>query len=108
MTEQFASIELAGLYETQGYIDDALDMYKILTDDSAEAVRKEALEAVARLEKKRTGHTARKAEQVHDIPLKDDASPEKRLSALIEEWLTLMVSEKRVNAFKVIKARGQG
>ena len=105
MTEQFASIELAGLYENQGYIDDALDMYRILTHDSTEAVRKEALEAVARLEKKRGGDTARKTEQAHDITLKNDASPEKRLSLLMEEWLTLMVAQKRINTFKAIKIR---
>ncbi len=33
MTRKFASIELARLYETQGYFQDALSMYKRLDDD---------------------------------------------------------------------------
>ena len=33
MSKRFASIELARLYETQGYLEDALAMYKSLNDD---------------------------------------------------------------------------
>ncbi len=34
MTQQFASIELARLYESQGYLEDALSMYKALGEDT--------------------------------------------------------------------------
>jgi len=34
MTQQFASIELARLYESQGYLGDALSMYKALGEDA--------------------------------------------------------------------------
>lgn len=49
MTRKFASIELARLYEAQGYLQDALAMYKALDDDVLEGGA-EVRAAVKRLE----------------------------------------------------------
>lgn len=49
MTQQFASIELARLYESQGYLADALSMYKEL-DEEAQGDGTEIKAAINRLE----------------------------------------------------------
>ena len=49
MTRKFASIELARLYEAQGYLKDALSMYRELDDDVLEGGA-EVRAAVKRLE----------------------------------------------------------
>ncbi len=103
MTEQlekeFASIELARLYESQGYKEDALVMYRTLIDaDGTVDVVSEAHEAIARLEVIADTAAAGNAE------LKPGGyrENENKVARLLEKWLTLMVIHKRVNVYKSI------
>ncbi|PIE61427.1 MAG: hypothetical protein CSA29_03435 [Desulfobacterales bacterium] len=104
MTEQadrFANIELARLYESQGYSADAISMYRTLIEanDSADVVA-EAHEALARLE----GSDEIVASHAQ---LKTDkyGENESRVARLLEKWLTLMVIRKRVNVYRSIWER---
>lgn len=90
MTQQFASIELARLYESQGYLEDALTMYKIL-DEEVHSDGSEVLAAIHRLE------TALEA-----VPEPDR---EQKIARLLDKWLMLMVVQKRVRLFSAIRAR---
>ncbi|MCG8632879.1 MAG: hypothetical protein MI863_03575 [Desulfobacterales bacterium] len=54
MTRKFASIELARLYETQGYFEDALSMYRRLDDDVLKGGA-EVRAAIKRIELSRPG-----------------------------------------------------
>ena len=118
MTDQFASIELARLYESQGYTEDALAMYKVLAEQDAEG-EGEIRAAVARLESAlSSGDEPRQSPQQHiaealaelgesppgEITEKRVGS-EDRISSLLEKWLMLMVVRKRVKLFKAIRAR---
>jgi len=118
MTQKFASIELARLYESQGYIEDALTMYKTLDqEDDAKSVEVRA--SITRLESALA--------EMDTAPLSDDAGIEKiiaevneidaeptpgiktdqetKISKLMDKWLMLMVVQKRVKLFKAIRAR---
>lgn len=116
MTDQFASLELARLYESQGYLDDALAMYRTLAgEDGSEDAVSEAREAVARLEELLSGPQDGPGDSLEppEVPVDELAeSParilskeEKRMADMLERWLLLMVVQKRVNLFKAIRAR---
>lgn len=122
MTDQFASLELARLYESQGYLDDALDMYRTLAgEDGSEDTVSEAREAVARLETlvsgpqdgsgNALGLQELQADELAELDELAEQSPrvlsneEKRMADMLERWLMLMVVQKRVNLFKAIRAR---
>ncbi|WDP88877.1 MAG: hypothetical protein HUN04_03650 [Desulfobacter sp.] len=116
MTEQFASIELARLYESQGYLDDALAMYRTLTHEGGDAAMvSEAEEAVTRLEEqlsesRGTPPDTAPLPEMEGMDIQEgrkepESEQEKRMAALLEKWLMLMVVQKRVNVFKAIRAR---
>lgn len=109
MTRNFASLQLARLYEKQGYIDDALEIYKeIYTSQTPDA--KNILEAISRLEAQKKILDADSKENLKE-PGHDDLNPgqagtkEYRMAHLLEIWLKLIVMQKRVDIFKSIKAR---
>jgi|GEM_PF-1037244 len=133
MTQQFASIELARLYESQGYLEDALSMYKAL-DEDAPGEESEVGAAIHRLETSLArqdnpaplfgegdiektiaqlsglNHDAGCEPELESEPVSDFVSSietegEKRIARLLETWLMLMVVQKRVKSFKAIGAR---
>lgn len=109
MTRNFASLQLARLYEKQGYIDDALEIYRQI-DTSQATDAKDILAAISRLEalKKTADATSKENlnKQGYDA-LKPDQSRtrEAGMAQLLEIWLKLIVMQKRVDIFKSIKAR---
>lgn len=132
MTRQFASMELARLYEAQGYIEDALATYKALDDDVLEGGA-EVRAAVKRLElallkqgddpagaQKDTPPAQDPAallratlDELNDSPENDTPeAPQRsgeaeRIAVLMEKWLALMVVRKRLQLFKTIRSRVQ-
>jgi len=109
MTRNFASLSLARLYEKQGYIDDALEIYKAI-DISQYPDGALILDAISRLEaqKKTAVPKENLTEQEHDAvtpgPLQG-GSQEARMTHLLEVWVRLIVMQKRAAIFKTIKAR---
>ncbi|MDD9304288.1 MAG: hypothetical protein HUK40_18840 [Desulfobacter sp.] len=120
MSYKFASIELARLYETQGYLQDALDTYKKLDDDVLKGGA-EVRAAVKRVEMALDGNVQKKeySEPKKDIQkilalLNQDAAKRfsdsplfdrEKIARLMEKWLMLMVVQKRVQSFKAISKR---
>ncbi len=128
MTRNFASLALARLYEKQGYVKDALDMYRALdtsrypdTNDISDAVsRLQASVAqmpLSVIEQEKTNSITGRVEHETasselnqgrtDVIMPDlsDSSKEVRVAALLEKWLMLLIMQKRVDVFKNIKSR---
>ena len=125
MTEEFASIELARLYETQGYLEDALAMYQNLDQESL----KNGAEIRAALKRVQLamdcGGRPDKAGLSIDQALKDINGPDpgipmtpggdepihrpcdpgEPMARIMEKWLMLMVVRQRLNLFQSIRDR---
>lgn len=109
MTRNFASLPLARLYEKQGYIDDALEMYRAI-DTSQSPDAENILDAISRLEaqKKIADSKENLKEPGQDVLNSDQlqgSTKEDRMAHMLELWLRLIVMRKRVDIFKTIKAR---
>ncbi len=89
MNQDIRTLELARLYERQGYYQDALEMYLHL--DTRET-GSEIQAGITRMNKKMedAGH------QPH---------PQEKISFLFEKWLMLMVLRHRLDNFIKIKKR---
>ena len=92
------TLEMAKLYEIQGYTAEALEIYQSLAEHDK---RPEIQEAVLRLQ---VGET---------LPVSEHAAPqtqsrpaaEKKIAVLMEEWIRLMALEQRLAHFRKIKER---
>lgn len=111
MTRNFASLPLARLYEKQGYIDDALEIYRAI-DTSQSPDAKMIIDTIFRLEaQKKIGDAERKEnlkESSRDILKPDPVQVSikgARMAHILEIWLKLIIMQKRVDIFKNIKAR---
>ncbi len=89
MKQDIGTLELARLYERQGYYKDALEMYLCLNNQTAGG---EIQEGIARLNKK-----------LEHIRIK--THPEEKISFLFEKWLMLVVLRHRLDNFIKIKKR---
>ena len=89
MTQDIKTLELAKIYESQGYYEDALKIYSFLNNRES---TNELSAALKRMEKKMEDE-------------KPDSHPEKKISQLLEKWLDLMILEQRLDNFKKIKSR---
>lgn len=90
MSPEYDTIELARIYESQGYFQDALDIYARLNRE-ARSQDPEIRAAVSRMEK-----TLARKTGAHD--------PEKRAAKRLEQWVRLLVLEKRLHRFKTIRS----
>lgn len=89
MKQDIGTLELARLYERQGYYKEALEIY--LHIDSRETSG-EIQAGVARMNKK-----------LRDIG--EQPHPEEKISFLLEKWLMLIVLRHRLDNFTKIKKR---
>ena len=135
MSKPFASIELARLYETQGYLEDALTMYKALDHDilkGGSGIRAaiKRIELALLQQEPFTGAegdtdsgpadpAALIASSLAELnpeemgavpeppvsPEETRVSGEMRLAGLMEKWLALMVVRKRLQLFTRIRSR---
>lgn len=109
MTRNFASLSLARLYEKQGYLDDALEIYKAI-DTSRYPDGALILDAISRIEAQKSAVDLKEnvTEPECDV-LKSDpvqgGTKEARMAHLLEVWLRLIIMQKRADIFKTIKAR---
>ena len=94
MNQDIKTLELAKVYETQGYYKDAFDIYSFLKLEQ----NSETVEAgLKRMEKKM-------AEEAEVSEIKDSTSQSKKISLLLEKWLNLIILKQRLNNFKKIKS----
>ncbi len=130
MSKKFASIELARIYETQGYFQDALSMYNSLDADilkgGAEiraavkrleiALAKEgangALDTASGQLSEEAGRVVQTLAELNGFETEDSdtsvlsrSGPEQKMADLLEKWLMLVVARKRLGLFKQIKTR---
>jgi len=89
MTQDIKTLELAKIYESQGYYEDALKLYSFLNN---QGTTNEINAGLKRMEKRAK----------NKLPV---SHPEGKLSSLFEEWLTLMILKQRLDNFKKIKSR---
>lgn len=114
MTRNFASLTLARLYEKQGYVDDALEIYRAI-DTSQSPDADNITDTIARLEAQKQaagpGPDDPDDQQNLEASGKDALIPvwkntkEAGMAHMLEAWLKLIIMQKRVDIFKNIKAR---
>jgi len=95
MSEDMKTVELAKVYENQGYYKEALEIYSFLDKEQTSDAVKEGLK---RMEKKME-------DQISDSDFKESISKEKKISMLFEKWLNLMMLKQKLINFKRIKSR---
>lgn len=89
MSPDIKTLELAKVYEDQGYWEDALKIYLFLDE---KMTSNENRAGIARMEKKMENQESK-------------SLPEEKISKLFEKWLMLMVLKQRLDNFKKIKSR---
>ena len=102
MNHEIKTLELATVYENQGYFQDALEIYLFLDGKETSNTIKAAIKRMElNIKEKGQGahHFQENASDKQSIPAKD------RVPGLIEQWLRLMVLNQRLDNFKKIKAR---
>ncbi len=95
MNQDMKTVELAKVYENQGYYKEALEIYSFLDKEQTSDVVKAGLK---RMEKKME-------EEIHDSDFTQSISKEKKISMLFERWLNLVILKQRLINFKKIKSR---
>lgn len=95
MSPEYRTKALAEVYESQGHLQDALDIYREL-DRESNGGGDGLQEACRRLE-------AALATSATETP----AGTAHRTAHLLEQWLKLLTLEKRLEQFKKIRARLQ-
>lgn len=95
MSQEFNTLELARIYESQGYFQDAFDMYQALLTERGQ------IDDPARGQKINAG-LKRMESALENQPRQSLAQNtlEKRIDLLWEQWLTLLVLQKRVDLMK--------
>lgn len=88
MTREIKTLELARVYENQGYYQEALGIYTYLADYQPS---REVESALSRLEGKMK------------TPV-ELLKPEKKISNLLEKWMMLVVLRQRLDNFNKIKS----
>lgn len=89
MKEELKTIEVARIYESQGYFHEAFEIYAFLDE------RETSVEVKAGL--KRVEHRKNDGQ----MPI----VPDKNISMLCQEWLRLVMIEHRLDTVKKIKSR---
>ncbi|MCD4677256.1 MAG: hypothetical protein K8S18_14865 [Desulfobacula sp.] len=89
MNNDLKTLELAKVYESQGYYKDALKIYSLLDANQTSNEIKDGLERME-TKMKEQGSTLHSGENI---------------SRLFEKWLMLMVLRQRLDNFKKIKLR---
>lgn len=106
MTSNLGSLQLARLYEKQGYIDEALEIYRAVDTSQNEHV----LEDISRLEaQKEIAEDKDGAKEPRPHGVTSDQvqgrAKEAQMAHLLEVWVRLIVMRKRADIFKTIRAR---
>ncbi|MBU0971737.1 MAG: hypothetical protein KKC20_13870 [Proteobacteria bacterium] len=104
MNQKFNTLELARIYEAQGYLQDAFEMYQALAEESRERVP-EINAGMRRMEAalQRQGNP-----DVTDLESVQKNLPGRKTAYLLEQWFMLMVLEGRVGRVTSIKSQLRG
>ncbi len=86
MNKEFDTLELARIYESQGYFNEAFEMYKSLSKTNS---GNEIKSALTRMEKRRN-------------PVEEKADSESRIHDLLKEYLGLIILKNRLNTINNI------
>jgi hypothetical protein len=89
------TVELAKVYENQGYYKEALEIYSFLDKEQTSDVVKAGL--------KRMGK--KMEEEISDSDFTQNISKGKKISMLFERWLNLMMLKQKLINFKKMKSR---
>jgi len=93
MSQEIKTFELAKVYESQGYFEDAMKIYRFLdTLETSDEIKAGLKRMEEKMDKK-----------VEDK--KQNTYPEKNISGLFEKWLRLMLFEQRLDKLKKIRSR---
>ncbi|MBU3953434.1 MAG: hypothetical protein KKF12_09805 [Proteobacteria bacterium] len=109
MSQEFNTLELARIYEAQGYLQDAFEMYQALAEESREKDSREKVPEINaglhRMEAalQRQGNPPANALESVESPL-----PGGKTAHLLEQWLMLMVLQKRVALVQSTKSQFRG
>lgn len=109
MKEKLITKELAALYEKQGYLDDALTCYLYLDEQNKEH---EFAEAISDIKdkinfQKNQEDQDEKPDRHWKKPSDSDSDEEDgsaKVLSLFEEWLNMIVLEKKIHNFNKIQA----
>ncbi|MCP4721452.1 MAG: hypothetical protein GY860_18505 [Desulfobacteraceae bacterium] len=102
MSQEFNTLELAKIYESQGYLQDALEMYQALAKKSGE---KDGQEGDPEIDAGLDRMESAMENQPETIPEPFVPVSEKKIHHIMEQWLMLMVLQKRFNLMKQVKLR---
>jgi len=106
MSQEFNTLELARIYESQGYFQDAFNMYQALAKDSLNKEGQEMdPEINAGLQRMEAAAKDPADPWENASQTLTESLPEKTIERLLEQWLVVLVLEKRLNLFKQIKSR---
>ncbi len=100
MSQEFNTLELARIYERQGYFQDAFDMYQALSTESLHEENPERGQKINSGLKRMASALENQAMESLAI-----AAPEKRIDILLEQWLILLMLQKRVDLMKQVTRR---
>ena len=89
MNQELKTLEVARIYESQGYFEEALEIYSFLES------RKPSDEVKADL-KRMEKRMEDKDKNLH---------PQEKISGLYQEWLALMILKHRLDNLKKLKSR---
>lgn len=105
--DRIKTVELAKIYEDQGYFQDALDIYNFLNTqlDSGEIEVDEVKATMIRNGLDRMQHKVEEMNTNAQTSLSQPDSKKQKVSALLEKWLDLLILQHRLDNFKRIKAR---
>ncbi len=104
MDQEYKTLELAKAYERQGYYHDALDIYDSL-NETYRGADQDIQAGCTRLKKilEKAGPAGSYSTEKGRKP--GENQMEDRLAKKMEEWLRLLILQKRLGTFKRIQAR---
>jgi hypothetical protein len=105
MIQEINTLELARIHERQGYFQEAFNMYQALAAESKKEGRKMDPEINAGLHRMEAAIQHQADPEENDSIASGKTLPEKKIERLLEQWLILLVLEKRLNLFKQVKSR---
>ena len=88
MKSEMCTLELAKLYESQGYYKDAYEMYRVLDREHSSG---QTRAGIRRMETK--------------LAAAPEDKPEEKTARLLEQWIKMIVLKHRFTLFKQIKSR---
>ncbi|MCP3944777.1 MAG: hypothetical protein GY710_25320 [Desulfobacteraceae bacterium] len=106
MSHGFNTLELAGIYEKQGYFQDAFEIYQALAKESGKKDELEnSSEINAGLRRMELALQNQATPEDKALDSSDLPNAEKKIERLLEQWLMLMVLDKRFELIKQVKSK---